>query len=416
MSTFTTNKTFEQPANGSYSNTWDTPVNADWAAIDACFGGTTTINPTSTGASVVVLTLTQYRPPNIVISAGTLTAGYTNVTYQIPSGVGGFWSISNACSAGTPSTTSYTVTITSGGGGSSVVIQPSTRVLLFCDGTNVFSGQSGALAAAGSTTQVQYNSSGSLAGSSNLAFDGNNFTVGGSTVNATFTGSTDATGTVLTTSGVTGTIAAGQKVYAPSIPSGATISGSGPTYTISPAYANLSAQPMFSASTGEAVNGYLTSPYATIGQLVLTRAAALSGLISITGTGTTGTMDNVNLGQTTPALAKFTQAATPIAASINSGTAFTLNCALSNVFTLVMTGNVPNTGWTISNPVDGQTINLFITQGSGPFTLAWPSSFKFPGGSTGVSISTTNAYVDLLVMTYRATPGYWYCTLSKNFS
>ena len=33
-STFTTNKTFEQPANGAYSNTWDSPVNADWAAID----------------------------------------------------------------------------------------------------------------------------------------------------------------------------------------------------------------------------------------------------------------------------------------------------------------------------------------------------------------------------------------------
>jgi len=274
-STFTTNKTFEQPANGAYSNTWDSPVNADWAAIDACFGGTTTINPTSTGASVIVLTVTQYRPPNIVISAGTLTAGYTNVTYQIPSGVGGFWSIANACPTGTPSTTSYTVTITSGGGGTSVVLQPSTRTLLFCDGTNVFSGLSGALAAAGSTSQVQYNSGGSLAGSANLAFDGNILTVGDSTVTATFTGSTDATGTVLTVSSVTGTIAANQKVYAPSIPSGATISGSGPTYTISPSYPNLAAQPMFSATTGEAVNGFLTSPYATINQLVLTRAVAL---------------------------------------------------------------------------------------------------------------------------------------------
>mgnify|MGYP003351983922 CR=1 FL=1 len=45
-STFTQNKNFEAPGHGDYSNTWDTPVNADWNAIDACFGGTTFINPT----------------------------------------------------------------------------------------------------------------------------------------------------------------------------------------------------------------------------------------------------------------------------------------------------------------------------------------------------------------------------------
>jgi len=413
-SSFTTNKTFEQPANGAYSNTWDTPVNADWAAIDACFGGTTTINPTSTGASVVVLTLTQYRPPNIVISAGTLTAGYTNVTYQIPSGVGGFWSISNACPTGTPSTTSYTVTITSGGGGTSVVIQPSTRVMLFCDGTNVFTAVSGAQTAAGSTNQVQYNSGGSLAAGANLTFDGNILKVGDSTTTATFTGSTDATGTVLTVSGVTGSIVAGQTVYAPGIPSGAVISGSGPTYTLSSSYPNLPAQPMFSATTGETVNGFQNSLYATIGQMVLTRAAALSGLISITGTGTTGTMDNINIGQTTTALAQFKQAATPSVNIGNSGTAFTIDCSASNVQTLVMTGNVPNTGWTINNKVDGQTINLFITQGSS-YTLAWPTAFKWPGG-TVPAISTTSSAVDLLVMTYRSSTGYWYCTLSKAFA
>ena len=125
-----------------------------------------------------------------------------------------------------------------------------------------------------------------------------------------------------------------------------------------------------------------------------------------------------NIGTGTPATGTFTtlkgnQAYTsPVA--ISSAAAFTLNCALSNVFVLTMTNNVSNANWTISNPVDGQTINLFIIQGSGPYTLGWPTSFKFPGGSTGVAISTTNGYVDLLVMTYRS--GVWYCTLSKNFS
>lgn len=100
----------------------------------------------------------------------------------------------------------------------------------------------------------------------------------------------------------------------------------------------------------------------------------------------------------------------------NSGTAFTLNCRLSNVQSLTMTGNVLAAGWTISNPGDGQTINLFITQdATGSRTLAWPASFKWPGGTAGVVSTAANA-VDFLVLTYRAANTTWYAALNKAFA
>jgi len=100
----------------------------------------------------------------------------------------------------------------------------------------------------------------------------------------------------------------------------------------------------------------------------------------------------------------------------NSSTAFTLDCSKSNVQTLTMTGNVLAAGWTITNPYDGQTINLFITQdGTGSRTLGWPTSFKWPGGTAG-TISTAASTRDLLVMTYDSTTTFWYCSLAKAFA
>lgn len=126
---------------------------------------------------------------------------------------------------------------------------------------------------------------------------------------------------------------------------------------------------------------------------------------------------NGSIGATTPAIGKFLQAYTASSA-ITSSTAFTLNCALSNVFTIAMTGSVLAAGWTISNPQDGQTINIFITQNASvAYTLGWPTSFKWSGGVGGTgTISTTLSAVDLLVMTYRSSTGFWYVSLSKGFA
>jgi trimeric autotransporter adhesin len=102
----------------------------------------------------------------------------------------------------------------------------------------------------------------------------------------------------------------------------------------------------------------------------------------------------------------------PVAVAF-SATAMSLNCASSNVFTTTFTANV-TTAPTISNPVDGQTINWFITQdATGSRTMTWPATFKWPGGTAGVLSTAANA-VDLLVATYRGTS--WYATLAKGFA
>ncbi|NCW72726.1 MAG: hypothetical protein EBW12_06980, partial [Actinobacteria bacterium] len=121
-STYTTNKSIEKPANGDYVNTWSTPVNSDWDIIDASLGGTTTLN--ATGASgTVTLSTSQYRPPTIIIT-GVLTS---NVTYRIPSGVGGHWVIYNNTSG------AFSITIDSGGGGTSTTVAQGFRVLVYSD-------------------------------------------------------------------------------------------------------------------------------------------------------------------------------------------------------------------------------------------------------------------------------------------
>lgn len=107
-------------------------------------------------------------------------------------------------------------------------------------------------------------------------------------------------------------------------------------------------------------------------------------------------------------------ATTPVVVTF-SATAMTVNCLLSNVFTTTFTANV-TIAPTISNPINGQTINWFITQdATGSRTVTWPASFKWAGG-VAQSLSTGANSVDLLVATYRSTTGFWYASLSKAFA
>jgi hypothetical protein len=106
---------------------------------------------------------------------------------------------------------------------------------------------------------------------------------------------------------------------------------------------------------------------------------------------------------------------TPTSAVAFSATAMTLNCGASNVFTTTLTANV-TTAPTLSSPNDGQTLNWFLTQdATGSRTMAWPSSFKWPGGSPGVLSTAANSR-DLLVATYLAATGHWYASLVKGFA
>src|SRR5574337_1741293 len=101
----TTNKALTQPAHGSTSPTWDVPLNADLGIIDSFFSVTAL---SVTGHSgVVTLTATQYQPSILVVS-GTLSA---DVNYQLPTGVAGFWFVSNG------STGAHNLVFSSAGGG-----------------------------------------------------------------------------------------------------------------------------------------------------------------------------------------------------------------------------------------------------------------------------------------------------------
>ena len=167
-STYTTNKVLEKPGNGDYVDTWNVPVNGDMDIIDQAFGGVTSLNATAGSAS---LTSSQYRSLTLLVT-GAISA---SVTYTIPSGVGGQWIVRNTTTdaSGGP----WSITFESGGGGTSVVDERNANIVIFSDGTNI---RTAGLPTPGATTQVIYNSSGTLSGSSNLTFDGTNLSVGGS--------------------------------------------------------------------------------------------------------------------------------------------------------------------------------------------------------------------------------------------
>jgi len=163
MSTFTTNKSIEQPAHNAFVNTWDTPVNADWAIIDTALGGVTNLNATGLSGAVN-LTLTQYQPLSIRVTGSP--SG--NLTYVVPAGIGGQWVFYNNA----PGT--FQVGIASASGGSTIVIPSGANAIVSCDGSanGMFLAVNVPPSAGGANTQVQFNSGGLLAGSANLTFDG----------------------------------------------------------------------------------------------------------------------------------------------------------------------------------------------------------------------------------------------------
>lgn len=110
-------------------------------------------------------------------------------------------------------------------------------------------------------------------------------------------------------------------------------------------------------------------------------------------------------------------AATPPSVVTFAASGMAVNCLLSNVFSTTFTANLTGAP-TISNAVDGQTINWFITQdGTGGRTVIWPGSFKWSGGSSFAGVLSTSANaVDLLVATYRSATGFWYASLAKGFA
>ena len=133
MST-TTNTGLNQPAYNSTSPTWDQPLNFNETILDAVLGNTTSVamptgasatttltGPTSTGS------LGQTQAMRITLT-GSLSA---NQILQFPSGVAGKWIIYNTTSG------SFSVTVSSAGGGTAVSVPQGYNVSIYSDGTNI---------------------------------------------------------------------------------------------------------------------------------------------------------------------------------------------------------------------------------------------------------------------------------------
>jgi hypothetical protein len=190
MVDYTANKGLELPPNGSYVNTWNVPVNADLSIIDAALGGTTSLNATSGSAT---LTVAQYQKLILNITE----AISSDVTYTIPSGVGGQWVVNNA----TTTSNGSRVIFASGGGGTTQVAPRGSQVSIACNGTNVWTVSSvgTSVPTGGGTDAIFYNNGQTVTEDYTVPLNNNSGTFGPIVINSgvTVTVSTGSTWTVI---------------------------------------------------------------------------------------------------------------------------------------------------------------------------------------------------------------------------
>jgi len=246
-----------------------------------------------------------------------------------------------------------------------------------------------------------------LDSSGDVVFHG---TVTGSNLSGTNTGDQTiaaGTGVGVSVSGTTSTVSIGQSVATTAVPT----------------FGGLALNGTATVTTGEALRtvndgGYISFFNASN----TTRNGYLQGitgsgltLAADTGALTFNTSSTTRLSISSSGISTFAGGVlTPPPSAAAFATTLVIDCSKSNYFEpATMTGNV--TTLTVSNPSAGQTINVvFVQDSTGSRTVAWPSSFKWPGGSAPV-LSTAASSVDLLVATYRSN-GTWLCALNKAFS
>ena len=175
MATQSTNKDLTLPANGEYVNTWNIPLNADLTIIDNALGGTTGLNATSGSAT---LTAAQYQKLILSIT-GAITS---DVTYTIPSGVGGQWVVNNA----TTTSNASRVIIASAGGGSNQVAPRGNQTTLASNGTDIWAVSSvgTSVPTGGGTDAIFYNNGQSVTTNYTIPTANNSGTFGPITIDS----------------------------------------------------------------------------------------------------------------------------------------------------------------------------------------------------------------------------------------
>jgi hypothetical protein len=95
----------------------------------------------------------------------------------------------------------------------------------------------------------------------------------------------------------------------------------------------------------------------------------------------------------------------------NSSTALTLDFLNGWRQRLTLTGSCT---FTLSNPVDGMRSLFKIGTGAGSFTVTWPGTVKWSGGTAPV-ITATASKVDLVVLVYAADTTTYYGSFIQNY-
>lgn len=121
----TTNKSLNRPDLASPS--WGTPLNDNAAYIDKALGSFTTVSGTS---GSITLTDTQYQ--NMCLKSDT-AAFLANVTFVVPSGVGGQWIVVNQSATNT-----FELRVKNAASATYVSIENGETRTVYSDGTTVF--------------------------------------------------------------------------------------------------------------------------------------------------------------------------------------------------------------------------------------------------------------------------------------
>lgn len=133
MATWTNNLDLIQPANSSFSGTWDVPVNSNWGILDLAAGNTAVLN---LGGGNVTLTSGQFQSAFLLLQGALIFN--TAVILATPSSqgipAGKTWTVLNTCT----NSSQFTVTLaTTVSGGQVICAPPGEDADVRSDGSNM---------------------------------------------------------------------------------------------------------------------------------------------------------------------------------------------------------------------------------------------------------------------------------------
>ena len=373
------------PVTGELSGTWgDTVNNAITSLLDTSIAGTTLLTAdTDVTLSTTAGTANQARQMIILWTAGGTTT--RNITAPAQSKA---YVVINA------TTSTQSIVLRGVGPTTGVTVTAGDKALIVWNGSDFV--RVGA-SAGGSTTQVQYNNSGNLAGSANMTFDGTKLTVGNildSGLTASQAVFTDASKNLISVA-TTGT--------------GNVVLATAPTLTLAnatglPLSTGVSGQlPVANGGTGSnTANGGFNalSPMTTAGDMIY---GGLAGAGTRLAVGSNGNVLTVSGGAPVWAAAASTSpGGSTTQVQFNNAGAFGGSANLtwdgtnvqlgatgalrfadtdsSNYVAFKSPGTVSaNVTWTLP-ATDGTSSQVLSTNGSG--TLSWATVSSTPGGST----------------------------------